>query len=176
MTIMKKWYVVHTYSGFEEKVKATLEENIQRKGLGDKITQILIPTEKVVKLKSGKKRETSKKFYPGYILIQMDMDDEVWHFVRSTPRVTGFIGGKGPTPLLDEEIEVVKQQIEKGPAPLVKTQFDKGDSVRIIDGPFSNFNGVVDEVDTDHNRLKVMVTIFGRQTPVELNFLQVEKA
>ncbi len=174
--VTKKWYVVHTYSGFEERVKATLEENIQRKGLGNKITQMLIPTEKVVKLKAGKKQETSKKFYPGYILIEMEMDDEVWHLVRSTPRVTGFVGGKEPTPLQDEEVKVVIQQIEKGPAQQVKTQFDKGDNVRIIDGPFSNFNGFVEEVDTDHNKLRVMVTIFGRQTPVELNFLQVEKA
>jgi len=172
----KKWYVVHTYSGFEEKVKATIEENIQRKGLKDKISQILIPTEKVVKLKGGKKRETNKKFYPGYILIQMEMDDETWHFVRSTPRVTGFVGGREPTSLQEEEVDVIIQQIEKGPAPQVKTQFDRGDNVRIIDGPFSNFNGFIDEVDVDHNKLRVMVTIFGRQTPVELNFFQVEKA
>ncbi len=172
----KKWYVVHTYSGFEEKVKATLEENIQRKGLGDKITQILIPTEKVIKLKAGKKLETNKKFYPGYILIEMEMDDEVWHLVRSTLKVTGFVGGKEPTPIQEEEVEAVIQQIEKGTAQQVKTQFNKGDNVRIIDGSFSNFNGFIDEVDPDHNRLKVMVTIFGRQTPVELNFLQVEKA
>jgi len=172
----KKWYVVHTYSGYEEKVKATLEENIQRKGLGEKITQILIPTEKVVRLKGGKKVEANKKFYPGYILIEMEMDDEVWHFVRSTPRVTGFVGGKEPSPLQDEEVEVVIQQIEKGPAQQVTAQFSKGDNVRIIDGPFSNFNGLVDEVDTDHGKLRVMVTIFGRQTPVELNFLQAEKA
>jgi len=172
----KKWYVVHTYSGFEEKVKATLEENTQRKGLQGKITQMLIPTEKVVKLKAGKKQETNKKFYPGYILIEMEMDDEMWHLVRSTPRVTGFVGGKEPTSLNEEEVEVVIQQIEKGPALQVKTQFDKGDNVRIIDGPFSNFNGFIDEVDTDHSKLRVLVTIFGRQTPVELNFLQVEKA
>lgn len=172
----KKWYVVHTYSGFEEKVKTTLEESIQRKKLGDKITQILIPSEKVVELKAGIKRETNKKFYPGYILIEMEMNDETWHLVRSTPRVTGFVGGKEPTPLQEEEVDVVIQQIEKGPAPQVKTQFDRGDNVRIIDGPFSNFTGFVDEVDGDHSKLRVMVTIFGRQTPVELNFLQVEKA
>ncbi|MBI4697849.1 MAG: transcription termination/antitermination protein NusG [Nitrospirae bacterium] len=172
----KKWYVVHTYSGFEEKVKTAIEDNIQRKGLEDKISQVLIPTEKIVELKSGKKREINKKFYPGYILIEMDMDDEAWHLVRSTPRVTGFVGGKEPEPIQNEEVDVIIQQIEKGHVHLVKSQFDKGDNVRITDGPFSSFNGYVDKVDTDHNKLWVMVTIFGRQTPVELNFLQVEKA
>ncbi len=171
----KKWYVVHTYSGFEEKVKIVIEESIKRKGLEDKVSQILIPTEKVVELKAGKKRETSKKFYPGYILIQMEMDDETWHIVRSTPRVTGFVGGREPASLQEEEVDMVIQQIEKGPPPQAKTQFDRGDDVRITDGPFNNFNGFVDEVDADHNKLRVMVTIFGRQTPVELNFLQVEK-
>jgi transcriptional antiterminator NusG len=172
----KKWYVVHTYSGFEEKVKASIEENIQRKSLEGKISQILIPAEKVLELKAGKKKETTKKFYPGYILIEMEMDEETWHFVRSTPRVTGFVGGRDPAPLQNEEVEVVIQQIEKGPAPQAKAKFDKGDEVRIMDGPFSNFSGFIDEVDVDHSRLRVMVTIFGRQTPVELNFLQVEKS
>ncbi len=172
----KAWYVVHTYSGFEEKVKTTLESNIKKKDLGDKILQILIPTEKVVKLKGGKKKESSKKFYPGYILVEMELDDEVWHFVKSTPKVTGFVGGKKPLPVNEEEVDIIIQQIEKGTTQKAKTQFDKGDSVRIIDGPFSSFNGLVDEVDTDHSKLRVMVTIFGRQTPVELNFLQVEKA
>ncbi len=171
----KKWYVVHTYSGFEEKVKTVIEESIKRKGLEDKVSQILIPTEKVVELKAGKKRETNKKFYPGYILIQMEMDDETWHIVRSTPRVTGFVGGREPASLQEEEVDMVIQQIEKGPPQQAKTQFDRGDDVRITDGPFNNFNGFVDEVDADHNKLRVMVTIFGRQTPVELNFLQVEK-
>ena len=142
----------------------------------DKISQILIPTEKIVELKAGKKRETSKKFYPGYILIEMEMDEETWHLVRSTPRVTGFVGGMEPAPLQPEEVEVIIQQIEKGPAQQVKTQFERGDTIRITDGPFSNFNGLIDEVDADHSKLRVMVTIFGRQTPVELNFLQVEKA
>lgn len=172
----KKWYVVHTYSGFEERVKATLETNIKEKNMGEKISQILIPTEKVVKLKSGKKQESSKKFYPGYILIEMELDDAVWHFVKSTPKVTGFVGGKKPAPVEAEEVDLIIQQIEKGPAPQAKAQFDKGDNVRIIDGPFNNFNGFIDEIDADHNKLRVMVTIFGRQTPVELNFLQVEKA
>jgi len=169
------WYVVHTYSGYEEKVKAIIEDNAQRRGLSDKITQILIPTEKVVELKAGKKKESIKKFYPGYILINLELDDETWALVNSTPRVTGFVGGENPSPLLQEEIDDIKQQIEKGPATQAKAQFDRGETVRIIDGAFSNFNGYVDEVDNDHNKLRVMVTIFGRQTPVELNFLQVEK-
>lgn len=171
----KEWYVVHTYSGFEEKVKLTIEDNVKRRGLDDKISQILIPTEKVVAVKSGKKKETTKKFYPGYILIEMELDEETWHLVSSTPRVTGFVGGEKPTPLQPEEIDVIVQQIEKGPALPVKAQFDRGDAVRIIDGAFANFNGFVDDIDEDHNKLRVMVTIFGRQTPVELNFFQVEK-
>jgi len=171
----RKWYVVHTYSGFEEKVKASIEDNARRRGLEDKFGQILIPTEKVVSMKSGKKKETKKRFYPGYIIIEMELTDETWHVVNSTPRVTGFVGGQNPTPLQQEEVELIIQQIEKGPSTKVKTHFDKGDAVRIIDGAFANFNGYVDEIDEDHNKLRVMVTIFGRQTPVELNFYQVEK-
>ncbi len=171
----KNWYVVHTYSGFEEKVKTTIEEGAARKGLKEKITQILIPTENVVELKGGKKRKASRKFYPGYILIEMELDDETWHLVRSTPRVTGFIGGAHPSPLDKEEVDVIVQQIEKGPSLTVKTHFSRGDGVKITDGPFTNFNGFVDDVDGEHNKLRVMVTIFGRQTPVELNFMQVEK-
>lgn len=172
----KNWYVVHAYSGFEEKVKLSIEEKIEKRGLKDRITRILIPTERVVELKGGKKRESDKKFYPGYILIEMELDDETWHLVRSTPRITGFVGGTKPVPLPDEEVEVIIQQLERGPAPQVKTQFQKGENVRIIDGPFTNFVGYIDEVDMDHGRLKVMVSIFGRQTPVELSFFQVEKA
>ncbi len=173
--MIKQWYVVHTYSGFEEKVKISIEDNAQRRGLSDKISQILIPTEKVVEIKSGKKKESTKKFYPGYILMEMELDDDTWHLVSSTPRVTGFVGGDKPTPVQQEEIDVIIQQIEKGPATQVKTQFDRGDSVRILDGAFANFNGFVDEIDKDHDKLRVMVTIFGRQTPVECNFFQVEK-
>jgi len=171
----KQWYVVHTYSGFEEKVKTSIEDNVQRRGFGDRISQILIPTEKVIELKSGKKKETTKKFYPGYILIEMELDDDTWHLVSSTPRVTGFVGGDKPASVQQEEIDVIVQQIEKGPATQVKTQFERGDSVRIIDGAFANFNGFVDEIDEVHDKLRVMVTIFGRQTPVELNFLQIER-
>jgi transcriptional antiterminator NusG len=172
----KNWYVVHTYSGFEEKVKLTIEEKVERQELKEKIARILIPTERVIELKAGKKKESDKKFYPGYILVEMDMDDATWHLIRSTPRVTGFVGGSNPIALSEEEVDVILQQLEKGPVPQVKTQFQKGESVRIIDGPFTNFIGNVEDVDIDHGRLNVMVSIFGRQTPVELNFFQVEKA
>ena len=172
----KNWYVVHTYSGFEEKVKLSIEEKTEKKGLNEQITRILIPTERVIELKGGKKRESDKKFYPGYILVEMELNDETWHLIRSTPRVTGFVGGTKPVALSEEEISVILQQIEKGPVPQVKTQFQKGDSIRIIDGPFTNFIGSVEDVDMDHGRLNVMVSIFGRQTPVELNFFQVERA
>ncbi len=171
----KNWYVVHTYSGFEEKVKSSIQQRAKLKGLEDKISRILIPTERVIELRSGKKQERDKKFYPGYILIEMELNDETWHLVRSIPRVTGFVGGSRPVPLPEEEVEVIVQQIERAPQQPPKTQFEKGEKVRIIDGPFTNFNGVIDEIDLDHGRLKVMVSIFGRQTPVELNFYQVEK-
>ncbi|MFZ5908353.1 MAG: transcription termination/antitermination protein NusG [Nitrospirota bacterium] len=172
----KHWYVVHTYSGFEEKVKLGIEEKIDKQDMKERISRILIPTERVIELKGGKKKESDKKFYPGYILVEMEMDDETWHLIRSTPRVTGFVGGSNPVALSEEEVAVILQQIEKGPVPQVKTQFQKSESVRIIDGPFTNFVGSVEEVDIDHGRLCVMVSIFGRLTPVELNFFQVEKA
>ncbi|MEW6003483.1 MAG: transcription termination/antitermination protein NusG [Nitrospirota bacterium] len=172
----KNWYVVHTYSGFEEKVKLSIEDKKEKKGLKDKISRILIPTERIIELRGGKKRESDKKFYPGYILVEMELDDETWHFVRSIPRVTGFVGGTKPVPISEEEITLILQQIEKGPVPQVKTIFKRGEAVRIIDGPFTNFVGTVDDVDIEHGRLCVMVSIFGRQTPVELNFFQVEKA
>lgn len=172
----KNWYVVHAYSGFEEKVKQSIEDKAEKKGLKDKITRILIPTEKVFELRSGKKKESDRKFYPGYVLVEMDLDDETWHLVRSTPKVAGFVGGTNPVPIPDEEVEIIIQQLEKGPSQQIKTQFQKGENVRIIDGPFTSFVGYIDEVDMDHGRLKVMVSIFGRQTPVELNFFQVEKA
>src|SRR4030066_2462685 len=165
----KNWYVIHTYSGYEEKVKHTLEEKRDKKGLQDKILRVLIPTEKVVELRGGKKKESDRKFYPGYILVEMELDDETWHLVKSVPRVTGFVGGKNPVPIPQEEVEIIIKHVEKGPAPQIKTQFQKGESVRIIDGPFSNFNGYVEDLDMDHGRLRVMVSIFGRQTPVELN-------
>jgi len=171
----KNWYVVHTYSGFEEKVRLSIDEKVEALGLQEKISKVLIPTERVVELRAGKKKESDKKFYPGYILVEMELDDETWHLIKNIPRVTGFVGGKRPVPIPEEEVDIIMQQVEKGPVPQVKTQYQKGDSVRIIDGPFSNFNGFVEDVDMDHGRLRVMVSIFGRQTPVELNFFQVEK-
>ncbi|GBE36189.1 hypothetical protein BMS3Bbin07_00332 [bacterium BMS3Bbin07] len=171
----KNWYVVHTYSGFEDKVRDAIEDKVKRKGLEDKISRVLIPTERVVELKSGKKKETDKKFYPGYILVEMVLDDETWHLIRSIPRVTGFVGGTKPLALPAEEVEIVLQQLERAPQQPPKTQYQRGENVRITDGPFANFIGVVDEIDIDHGRLKVMVSIFGRQTPVELSFYQVEK-
>lgn len=171
----KNWYVVHTYSGFEEKVRDAIEDKVKRKGLEDKISRVLIPTERVVELKSGKKKEMDRKFYPGYILVEMVLDDETWHLIRSIPRVTGFVGGTKPLALPEEEVEIVLQQLERAPQQPPKTQYQRGENVRIIDGPFANFIGVVDEIDIDHGRLKVMVSIFGRQTPVELSFYQVEK-
>lgn len=172
----KNWYVVHTYSGYEEKVKTSLEEKVKLKGLEDKISRILIPTEKVIEIRGKKKKETDKKFYPGYILVEMDLDDETWHLIKTTLRVTGFVGGTRPVALPHEEVDMIVQQMEKGPAPVVRSQYEKGEKVRITDGPFSNFVGYIDDVDMDHGRLRVMVSIFGRQTPVELAFSQAEKA
>jgi transcriptional antiterminator NusG len=170
------WYVVHTYSGYEEKVKASIEEKVRISGLEAKIGRILIPTERVIELRGKKKRESDRKFYPGYMMVEMELDDETWYLIKNTLRVTGFVGGTRPTPLPEEEVEVILQQMERGPAPVVKTRFEKGENVRITDGPFSNFVGFIDEVDMDHGRLRVMVSIFGRQTPVELAFAQAEKA
>jgi len=172
----KNWYVIHTYSGFEEKTKLTIEDKIQKHHLEEKITRILIPSEKVIKMKDGKKKEAEKKFYPGYLLVEMELDDETWHIIHNTPRVSGFVDGTKPVTVPEEEIAQILQQIEKGPAAQAKMQFQHAEQVRIIDGPFNNFTGSVEEVDMDHGRLRVMVSIFGRQTPVELNFFQVEKA
>ncbi|NTU42979.1 MAG: transcription termination/antitermination protein NusG [Nitrospirales bacterium] len=172
----KNWYVVHTYSGFEEKIKQSIEEKSRQQGIDDKIGRILIPTERVIELKGKKKKETDRKFYPGYMLLELELDDDTWYLVKNVPRVTGFVGGAKPVPLPQEEVDVILQQIERGPVPTVKSQFDKGENVKITDGPFSSFVGFVDEVDADHGRMRVMVSIFGRQTPVELSFSQVEKA
>jgi transcriptional antiterminator NusG len=173
--MLKNWYVVHVYSGFEERVKTSIEEGVQRKGLQDMIGRILIPSEMVVELKKGEKKETQKKFYPGYILVEMALTDDTWHLIKNTAKVTGFVGGKMPIPLPQEEVDAILEQIEHGVFPQVQVQFVEGDKVRIKEGPFCNFTGLVDEIDKDRERLKVMVSIFGRQTPVELNFLQVEK-
>ncbi|NLI29593.1 MAG: transcription termination/antitermination protein NusG [Nitrospiraceae bacterium] len=171
----KNWYVVHAYSGFEEKAKLAIEEKVRLQGLDDQIGRILIPMEKVIELKGKKKKESEKKFYPGYILVEMDLNDETWYLIKNTLRVTGFVGGTRPIPIPQEEVDVILQQLERGPAPVIKTKFERGENVRITDGPFSSFIGYVDEVDMDHGRLRVMVSIFGRQTPVELAFSQVEK-
>ena len=172
----KNWYVVHTYSGFEEKVRLAIEEKARLKNIEEKIGRILIPSEKIVEIRGKKKKESDRKFYPGYILVEMELDDETWYLIKNTLRVTGFVGGTRPVPIPEEDVDVIIQQLEKGPAPVVKTRFEKGENVRITDGPFTNFVGFIDDVDMDHGRLKVMVSIFGRQTPVELAFSQAEKA
>lgn len=175
------WYVVHTYSGFEEKVKQSIEEKIRLKGLEGKIGRILVPKEKVFVMKGKGKRETDRKFYPGYILVEIatdegnKIDDDTWLLIKNTMKVTGFVGGLKPVPVSEDEIGVILQQIEHGPSPAMQSQFEKNDQVRITDGPFENFVGSVDEVDMDHGRLRVLVSIFGRQTPVELSFTQAEK-
>jgi transcription termination/antitermination protein NusG len=172
-----RWYIVHTYSGFEERVKEALRQRADALGMAADFGEIRIPTETVVELKGGKKRETQRKFFPGYILVQMKMSDAAWHVVRNTPKVTGFVGtGKKPTPLSQDEVDqILEQVVSAKEKPKPKYVFEKGEPVKIVDGPFSNFSGVVEEINLDRNTLKVMVTIFGRQTPVELDFLQVQK-
>ncbi len=177
MSAERKWYIVHTYSGFEERVAETLRQRAEALGMGDKFGEVRIPTETIVELKGGKKRETQRKFFPGYILVEMEMSDAAWHVVKNTPKVTGFVGtGKKPTPLTQEDVDRIVEQVESAKEkPKPKYVFEKGEPVKIIDGAFSNFSGVVEDVNLDRSTLKVMVTIFGRQTPVELKFLQVEK-
>ncbi len=172
-----KWYIVHTYSGFEHRVKSSLEERIKTLGMENSFGRILVPTEQVVELKKGYKRTSSRKFYPGYIMVQMFLDEETWHIVRSTAKVTGFVGGGNmPTPVPDEEADRIIRQMEEGISkPKPKYQFEEGDQVRVIDGPFNNFQGTVDEVKPDKEKLRVLITIFGRSTPVELDFIQVNK-
>jgi transcriptional antiterminator NusG len=173
----KQWYIVHTYSGFEERVRENLTQRIEALGMRDKFGEIKIPTETLVEMKGGKKREVQRKFFPGYILIEMDMADDAWHLVKNTPKVTGFVGtGKKPTPLTPEEVDqILTQVVTTKEKPKPKHVYEHGEHVRIIDGPFTNFTGVVEEVNLDRNTLKVMVTIFGRSTPVELDFLQVAR-
>src|SRR5689334_14039564 len=172
-----KWYIVHTYSGFERKVKESLESRVRAFGLEDKIGRVLIPTEPVTEVRGGKKYTSERMFYPGYVLVEMDMDDHVWHVVKATPRVTGFVGtGQQPTPLSEEEVQHIVYRVgEAKDKPKLKVKFEKNETVRITEGPFASFTGVVDEVNEDRETLKVMVTIFGRSTPVELEFGQVEK-
>ena len=173
----KKWYIIHTYSGFEHKVQESLRTRADAFGFGDKIGQILIPTEEVVELRNGKKVTSKRLVYPGYVLVEMEMSDALWHEIKNTPRVTGFVGGgNSPVPLSADEVNsILYRQASSAERPRPKMTFEKNDSVRIIDGPFANFSGKVDEVNTERGTLRVMVTIFGRATPVELEFLQVEK-
>src|SRR5579863_186258 len=174
---LKKWFIVHTYSGFEQKVAESLRSRSQAFGFADKIGQILIPTEEVVELRGGKKVTSKRLVYPGYVLVQMEMNDELWHAVKATPRVTGFVGGGStPVPLSADEVnQILYRQASSAERPRPKMNFEKNETVRIIDGPFANFSGKVDEVNAERGTLRVMVTIFGRATPVELEFLQVEK-
>ena len=174
----KQWYAVHVYSGFEEKVRAHLEQQIKANALHEKIDQILIPMENVVDFKKGRKEISQKSFFPGYILIHMDMSDELWYLVKNTPKVTGFISsGQKPAPLADSDVENIIQQMQAGiEKPKPRIRFQKGERVRITEGAFANFNGVVEEVNQEKSRLKVMVSIFGRATAVDVDFSQVESA
>ncbi|PWB59530.1 MAG: transcription termination/antitermination protein NusG [Nitrosomonadales bacterium] len=175
----KRWYVIHAYSGFEKSVQRALLERIERAGMQDKFGEILVPLEEVVEMKGGQKSISERKFFPGYVLAQMEMTDETWHLVKSTPKVTGFVGGSGnkPTPITDKEVEAILKQIQEGvEKPKPKVLFEVGESVRVTEGPFNDFHGNVEEVNYDKNKLRVSVLIFGRATPVELDFGQVEKA
>jgi transcriptional antiterminator NusG len=173
-----RWYVVHAYSGYENSVKRSLEERVARSGLQDMFGEILVPTEEVVEMREGQKRSTSRKFFPGYVLVQMDMNDDTWHLVKDVPRVMGFIGGTSdrPAPISDREAQSILDRVQEGvEKPRPKVLFEPGEMVRIIDGPFNDFSGVVEEVDYEKSRLRVSVLIFGRSTPVDLEFGQVEK-
>ena len=175
----KRWYVVHAYSGFEKSVQRALLERIARAGMEDMFGQILVPVEEVGEMKSGQKSISERKFFPGYVLVEMEMNDESWHLVKSTPKVTGFIGGRAnnPTPITEKEVEKIMQQMQEGvEKPRPKVLFEIGEVVRVKDGPFTDFHGAVEEVNYDKSRIRVSVTIFGRATPVELEFGQVEKA
>ena len=172
-----KWYGVHTYSGYENKVKLNLEERIRALDAEEMFGEVLIPSETVVELKNGERKTSMRKFFPGYILIQMELNNESWHIVKDTPKVTGFVGGGStPPPIPDEEVQLITNRMEEGAErPKPKVAFEVGETVRVIDGPFLNFTGVVEDVKPDKAKLKVMVSIFGRVTPVELEFIQVEK-
>ena len=172
-----QWYVVHTYSGYEQKAKKTLEEKVKQFHKEGMFTEVLVPSENVVEMKKGVKKTTSRKIFPGYILVKMELNDETWHLIKSVPRVTGFVGGsKNPPAVPEEEVANITKQISEGTLkPKPKVSFEKGESVRVVDGPFTNFNGMVDEVKPEKGKVKVLVSIFGRSTPVELDFMQVEK-
>ncbi len=170
-----RWYVVHTYSGFENRVKLSLMERVQAAGKQEFFSDILVPEEDIVELVSGEKKTSKRKFFPGYILVRMELNDDTWHLVKNTPKVTGFIGGKErPVPISDGDVDVLRKRIDEGTLkPKPKFKFEVGDHVRIIDGPFTNFDGVIDEVKPEKGKLRVIVSIFGRSTPVELDFIQV---
>ncbi len=173
-----RWYVVHAYSGFEKSVAKTLAERIERSGMKDRFGEILVPVEEVVEMKGGQKAVSERKFFPGYVLVQMEMNDDTWHLVKNTPKVTGFVGGSAmrPTPISDKEVQAILDQIREGvEKPKPKVLFEVGQAVRVVDGPFTDFNGTVEEVNYDKSKLRVSVLIFGRATPVELEFAQVEK-
>jgi len=175
----KRWYVVHAYSGFEKSVQRALAERVARSGLQDKFGQILVPVEEVVEMKGGQKSISERKFFPGYVLVEMEMDDATWHLVKSTPKVTGFVGGTAnrPTPISEKEVEKIMHQMQEGvEKPRPKVLFEVGEMVRVKEGPFTDFNGNVEDVNYEKNKLRVSVTIFGRATPVELEFAQVEKS
>jgi len=174
----KRWYVVHAYSGFESHVKRSLQERVERAGMQDLFGEILVPTEEVVEMRAGSQRRSERKFFPGYVLVQMEMTDDTWHLVKDVPKVMGFIGGTGdrPAPITDKEADAILQRMQEGvDKPKPKVLFEPGEVVRVTDGPFNDFNGVVEEVDYEKSRLKVSVLIFGRSTPVDLEFGQVEK-
>ncbi|QGU32813.1 transcription termination/antitermination protein NusG [Thermochromatium tepidum] len=174
----RRWYVIHAYSGFEGQVKRSLEERIKRAGLEDLFGQILVPTEEVVEMRGGQQRKSERKFFPGYVLVHMELTDETWHLVKNVPKVMGFIGGTGdrPAPIPDAQAEAILRRLqESGEKPRPKVIYEPGEVVHVIDGPFTDFNGVVEDVDYDKSRVKVSVLIFGRSTPVELEFSQVEK-
>ena len=175
----KRWYVVHAYSGFEKQVKRSLEDRIQRAEMEELFGDVLVPTEEVVEMKGGQKRRSDRKFFPGYVLVEMEMTDETWHLVKDVPKVMGFIGGTAarPAPISQKEADAILDRVQEGvDKPRPKVLFEPGEMVRVVDGPFNDFNGVVEEVDYDKSRLKVAVLIFGRSTPVELEFHQVEKS
>jgi transcriptional antiterminator NusG len=175
----KRWYVVHAYSGFEKQVKRSLEDRIQRAGMEESFGDVLVPTEEVVEMKGGQKRRSDRKFFPGYVLVEMEMTDETWHLVKDVPKVMGFIGGTAdkPAPISQKEADAILNRVQEGAdKPRPKVLFEPGEMVRVVDGPFNDFNGVVEEVDYDKSRLKVAVLIFGRSTPVELEFHQIEKS